>query len=146
MGYDNSIWVFDEQESKLKKINEDGKMILETADLRLVLGEAIAPDAIFDMGGNVYLYDPGKGLFIFDYYGGFSKRIALLGWSTIQPLGKNIIGVKGNKLMIYTPNSIDINEMDLSESIQNMQNLYFTSKGFIALDPAGIQITEWKKE
>jgi hypothetical protein len=145
LGYDNSIWLFDEQESKLKKINEEGEMTLETADLRLVLGDAIKPQTIFDLGGNVYLYDPMKGLFIFDYYGGFSKRIALLDWSAVQPLGKNIVGIKNNTLMVYTPNSIDISELGLPLSLQKMQNLYFTQNGFVALDPEGIQICEWKK-
>ena len=30
--YDNKIWVYDEQEAKLKKIDEDGKLLQETAD------------------------------------------------------------------------------------------------------------------
>ena len=34
LSYDNNIWVYDEYDSKLKKINEQGDLILETSDLR----------------------------------------------------------------------------------------------------------------
>lgn len=145
LGYDNSIWLFDEQESKIKKINEEGKMLLESADLRLVLGEAIAPQTIFDLGGNLYVYDPMKGLFIFDYYGGFNKRIALLNWTNVQPLGKSVMGVKDGKILLYEPNSIDITESELPSQLKNAQSLYFTSKGFVNIELAGIQVCEWKK-
>ena len=77
--YDNSIWVFDEQESKLKKVGEDGRLLNETPDLRLVLDEAPLPERIFDQNGYVYLYDPAKGIFIFDYYGALKNKIALIG-------------------------------------------------------------------
>ena len=146
LGYDNAIWIFDEQESRIKKLDEEGKLILETADLRLVLNEAIRPEALFDLGGNLYLYDPVKGLFIFDYYGGFNKKIALLDWSLLQPLGKNVVGVKGGKLMAYVPNSIDIKESDLTALKLTASNLYFTPTGYINLDPSGIQIFEWKNK
>jgi hypothetical protein len=53
--YDNNVWVFDEQESKLKKVGEDGRLLSETADLRLVLDEAPIPQRIFDQNGYVYL-------------------------------------------------------------------------------------------
>ena len=44
--YDNLLWVFDEQDSKLKKINEDGQLVFTTADLRLVFSEADIPKNI----------------------------------------------------------------------------------------------------
>jgi hypothetical protein len=146
LGYDNAIWIFDEQESRIKKLDEEGKLVLETADLRMVLGEAIRPDAMFDLGGNLYLYDPAKGLFIFDYYGGFNKKIALLDWAFVQPVGKNIVGVKEQKIMAYTPNSIDIKESNLGSLMMKAKNLYFTPSGYIHLDPSGIQIFEWKNK
>src|SRR5574339_119549 len=34
LSYDNKIWLFDEFENKLKKIDEDGKLLFETADFR----------------------------------------------------------------------------------------------------------------
>jgi hypothetical protein len=144
LGYDNSIWIFDEQDSKVKKINEEGSLLFETADLRIVLGEAIAPNTLFDLGGLLYLYDPQKGLFIFDYYGGLKKKIALLDWKAVQPLGKNIAGIKNGKLMLYTPDMIDLKESELPENIKNSPLIYFTPRSVLTMDATGIRFFEWK--
>lgn len=144
LGYDNSIWIFDEQDSKVKKLNEDGSLIFETADLRIVLGEAIAPNTLFDQGGLLYLYDPQKGLFIFDYYGGLKKKIALLDWKAVQPLGKNMAGIKNGKLMLYTPDLMDWKESALPENIKNSPIVYFTPRSVMTLDATGIRYYDWK--
>ena len=144
LGYDNSIWIFDEQNSKVKKINEEGSIIFETADLRIVLGEAITPNTLFDLGGLLYLYDPQKGLFIFDYYGGLKKKIALLDWKAVQPLGKNIAGIKNGKLMVYTPDMIDLKESELPENLKNIPVIYFTPRSVLTMDATGIRFYDWK--
>src|ERR1043166_2375273 len=46
--YDNKIWLYDEQDNKLKKIDEDGKLLFETPDFRQLFGEALMPQKIFD--------------------------------------------------------------------------------------------------
>jgi hypothetical protein len=53
--YDNRIWVYDELENKLKKIDEDGKLMQETPDFRLLIGKAIVPLRIFDENKYVYV-------------------------------------------------------------------------------------------
>ncbi|HAN66531.1 MAG TPA: hypothetical protein DCQ34_09915, partial [Chitinophagaceae bacterium] len=67
--YDNQIWVFDEQEFKLKKISDDGRLLQESADLRQVLDTVPSPVMIMDSDNLVYVYDPSRGFYIFDYYG-----------------------------------------------------------------------------
>ena len=37
LSYDNNVWIFDEQSAKLKKIDETGRVLSETTDLRQVL-------------------------------------------------------------------------------------------------------------
>lgn len=143
--YDNNIWIFDEQESKLKKLNESGKLIFESADLRLVFAEAIQPSQIFDAGGFVYLYDASKGLYIFDYYGAFKSKVTLLGWSNIQLVGNSITGIKDEKIMSYRLNSLDISESNLPVILRNAKQLYFSAAGCIALEEDGIYSYQWSK-
>lgn len=143
--YDNNIWVFDEQESKLKKINEAGKLIFESADLRLVFSEAIAPNAIFDQGGFVYLYDPLKGLFIFDYYGALKNKIALLGWQDVQFVGNGFVGKKEDKILEYKPGELNITEINIPLAMKNAQKLQFSSFGCMALFEDGIYSFQWNK-
>jgi len=58
--YDNKIWLYDELENKLKKIDEDGTLLLETPDFRQLFDQTPIPHRIFDEDQYVYLYDSTK--------------------------------------------------------------------------------------
>jgi hypothetical protein len=71
--------VYDEGASKLKKIDDDGKLLLETPDFRLLFNEAPLIRNICDQEGFVYLYDPQQSVFVFDYYGALRNKILISG-------------------------------------------------------------------
>ena len=75
--YDNRIWVYDELENKLKKVDDDGKILQETSDFRLLFGQAPLPQKIFDHDQYVYLYDSAQAVFVFDYYGTLKNKILI---------------------------------------------------------------------
>lgn len=137
--YDNHIWVYDEQESKLKKISESGKILLETADLRIVSADNPMPEKMIDQNGYVYLYDPIKGMFIFDYYGALKGKIAIFGWKNVQVTGQTILGMKDGKSMQYTTGSLQLKESDLPKFSYAVKDLQFTSSGIFILDERGIR-------
>jgi hypothetical protein len=143
--YDNLFWIFDEQESKLKKIDEEGKQVLATADLRLVFTEPITASHLFDLGGYVYLYDEKNGLFIFDYYGALKNRIALLDWKQVHPVGKQIIGIKNKSLVSYTPGAFDTKEFPLVEKLIDFDQIHFTANGCYLLKSGSVYKYDWKK-
>ena len=90
--YDNNIWLYDEQDNKLKKIDDSGNNIFETVDFRLLFDSVPTPQKIIDSDGFVYLYDPEKGLYIFDYYGSFKNKLPFLHWTDITVIDKQIYG------------------------------------------------------
>lgn len=141
--YDNKIWLYDEYESKLKKIDEDGKLLSETADFRLLLGEAIAPQLIFEQDRLVYLYDPAKGIFAFDYYGTLKTRIPVTGWQNVQASGKYIYGSAGNKLFRYDMSTLLTREWDIPPALAGSLSFTFTSSGLYALKKEAVEIYAW---
>ena len=58
--YDNNIWLFDEQDNKLKKIDDNGNVLSESVDFRLLFDSVPEPKQIIDRDGFVYLNDPQK--------------------------------------------------------------------------------------
>jgi hypothetical protein len=110
-----------------------------------VFNETLAPSTIFDAAGFVYLYDADKGLYIFDYYGALKNRIALIGWTSVQAIGKKIIGLKNGKVMVYTPGDIDIKEMQLPFPISMSHQIRFTLNAIYVRDSTGITQYEWNK-
>jgi hypothetical protein len=138
--YDNNIWLFDEQQSVLKKIGEDGRILSETADFRIALGDAPMPVQIFDQNGYVYMYDPAKGMFIFDYYGALKIKIELLQWNNVQVLGNTIVGIVDGKLMSYTTGTLQMKESTLPDHIRNAQQIQISPLGIYVLREDGIAL------
>jgi len=136
--FDNNLWIFDEQESKLKKIGEDGKKIMETSDLRVGLGEAITPAYLADQNGFVYVYDPKKGMFVFDYYGALKTKIALLDWKDVQVIGNSIFGRKDSSLLYYETGSLQLKTIILPKEIQESTKMIVTPGYLFFLTQQGI--------
>ncbi|MGB4770908.1 MAG: hypothetical protein WBP58_05595 [Chitinophagaceae bacterium] len=138
--YDNNVWIFDEQESKLKKVDEEGKVVLETPDLRLVLQEALSPTRLFDQNGYVYAYDPERGMFIFDYYGAMKNKLTLLHWDDVQVIGSEIIGRKEGKVLQYIPGTLDIKETVIPSRFQQYKDIFITPQGIYVLEESGVKL------
>jgi hypothetical protein len=103
--YDNNIWVFDEYDNKLKKIDERGNKLLETADFRTVFNQSISPQKILSDNGLVYLADTANGIFVFDNYGSFKRKIPLKNWQTISIANNNIISAAGDLITVFNPST-----------------------------------------
>ncbi len=138
--YDNNIWLFDEQENKLKKIDEQGKVLLETTDLRLVLDSVPTPVQILDRDGFVYLYDPKKGFYVFDYYGTFKNRLPFLNWKQSEIIKKNIYGFDDKYFYRYNIGSLDLKKYLLPAALKNYTSLkiitnkvYFLKNNFLQI-------------
>lgn len=121
--YDNNIWLFDEQENKLKKIDDAGKVLMETVDFRQLFDSVPSPSQILDRDGFVYLYDPKKGIYIFDNYGTFKNKLPFLYWKDIAVIGKNIYGFDDNYFYRYSLGSLDLKQYPLPETFKNYNSL-----------------------
>jgi hypothetical protein len=113
LSYDNYIWIFDEEDFKLKKIDEEGKLLQETTDWRMLFDTVPSLVKIVDRDNFVYLYDPAKGFYIFDYYGGFKKRLPFLNWTNVEVNKDVVYGFNNSKLYSYRLNSLQLKEYNL---------------------------------
>jgi len=133
--YDNNIWLFDEQDYKLKKIDETGKSLQETTDWRSLFDTVPSPTRLIDRDNFVYVYDPEKGFYVFDYYSGFKKQLPFLNWTDVEVSGKNIYGFNNKALYSYELNSFIIKEYKLPPffgdylGIKAMNGKVYVNKG-----------------
>lgn len=138
--YDNKIWLYDELENKLKKINEEGKLLQETPDFRLLMDVTVSPVNIFDENKYVYLYDPVYGVNVFDYYGSLKNNIMIQGWQNFKVVEKYIYGSKSDTLYRYEINSFLYDEWKMPEQISGSRKFSFTSSRIYALKNDAIEI------
>lgn len=115
--YDNNIWVFDGQNERIKKMDENGKILSESIDFRLLFENAPLPDQLKDRDGFLYLYDAKKGLYVFDYYGSFKNKFNFLNWKDFEVIGKNIYGFDEQYLYRYQLNSVNIDKFLLPRNV-----------------------------
>jgi hypothetical protein len=111
--YDNNIWIFDELESKLKRIGDDGRLIDQSNDFRTIFDSMPSPQIIIDQDKSVYLYDSAKGVYIFDYYGAYKSRIPFTGWTDFRVINNALVGRDGKFLYRYDVGSLQLQQYAL---------------------------------
>ena len=144
LSYDNNIWVFDEEDYKLKKIDEEGKLLLETTGWRLLFDTVPSPSQLIDRVNYVYLYDAEKGFYIFDYYGSFKNRLAFLNWTNVEVNGKTMYGFSNGKLYSYELKSLNLKEYKLPTFFGKFSSIKAMNGKVYLLNEAGITIYQMK--
>ena len=99
--YDNKIWCYDEVENKLKKIDDNGDVIFESTDFRMLFDNPPAVQKIIDSDGKVYCYNKQTGLLVFDYYGGLKHKYSILNLDDIEIINNVLTGHKSDSLITY---------------------------------------------
>lgn len=140
LAYDNNLWVFDEVESKLKKINDAGKVLFESSDTRQLFGAAPSFPTIIDDNKTLYLYDTAAGWYLFDYYGGFIKKEAFTHWSNAQVVNGTMAGTQQQFLVSSKGNDFDFKKQPLFFPAAFSNRVIFTGKRTYALFADGIKI------
>ncbi len=142
--YDNNIWLYDEQEYKLKKIDDDGKVISESNDLRMTFDSVPSAIQLTDRNNYIYLYDTSKGFYSFDYYFSFKDRMAFLQWSNTGIAEKSVYGFRNNTLLHYQLLSLNLKEYTLPSFFGSYTTIKATGNKLYLLKSDGIYIYQIK--
>jgi len=137
--YDNNIWLFDEGDAKLKKIDDNGEVLTETVDCRLLFDTIPSPTQIIDQDGFVNLYDPEKGFFIFDIYGALKVKLPFRQWKNVEVLNKNLYGFSDSALYQYLPGSLQLKEYKLPAGFTDALQIKAANSKVYLLNKTGLQ-------
>lgn len=105
LSYDNNLWVFDQFDNKLKKLDEGGNLLLQTTDFRQLFSQTLSPQQIIDDNGLLYLADSTLGVFVFDNLGTFKRKIPLQNWRSLDVWNGKLIGLNNNGVLLYNPST-----------------------------------------
>lgn len=138
--YDNNFWLYDELEGKIKKIDENSNVLLESSDLRLVFDDSLSPQKIIDNNGQLYLYDNRLGWLIFDYYTAFKKKLSFVHWKDVSAVDNRLSGREGSRFFYALQNDIDFHALQSSlpadaiiKTVQQQDKLYVLTKEGISI-------------
>ena len=140
LSYDSNIWVYDEADGKIKKLDENNNVLLESADLRLVFDASLNPVKIIDNNGQLYLYDLNLGWFVFDYYTAFKKRLIYAGWKDVQANDNRLTGRSENRFCIALQNDFGFHLFDSNIAFSNIIKTEWQQRNLYVLTKEGLHI------
>ncbi len=139
VSYDNNIWLYDELDGRLKKIDDQGKILLETNDFRQIFDKAPTPTQLYDRDGMLYVYDPLQGLSSIDYYGALKNNLQIKNLKDLQVIDKNtIIGRDSTHIILYKPATLQVFSFQASLPWHQLKKLRFDGQKVYALNNQGV--------
>jgi hypothetical protein len=74
--HDNGLWLYDQQNFELIRLNQNLQVELRTGNLSQLLGiDTLQPDFLLEKDNRLFLDNPSSGVLVFDIYGTYSKTI-----------------------------------------------------------------------
>lgn len=143
--YDNGYWVFDEQEARLKHLNESGTVIDQFTDFRILFDSMPSPRYITDQNKTLYLYDELKGVYIFDYYGSFKKRIPIAGWKDFSVIQNILLGRDESHLYRYDLQTMILKSFDVTPEMTKAIKIKITPDELYVLQSDRLDIYLYKR-
>ena len=137
--YDNQIWIFDGGEQKIKKLDDEGTLISEGQDLRLVSDELPESSTLLDNQKQLLLYDAGKGFYVFDILGGYKNLLPFKGWQDVGISGNNIYGFQKGRLLSYELQTLQLREYAMPE-ISKCKSMKVMNGKLYLLKDDGIEV------
>ncbi len=142
--YDNNIWVFDELESKLKRVSEDGRILDQSTDFRQLFDSTPSPQFIVDQNKQVFLYDSLKGVYLFDYYGTLKNRIRLTGWTDFTVIGDAMYGRDEGMLYRYEAGTLNLQQYRIPDNMRDARKIKITSGSIYLLRDNRLEVYTYK--
>lgn len=140
LAYDNNIWVFDQYDNKLKKIDESGNILLETPDFRQLFSQPVSPQKISSDNGLVFLADSAQGVFVFDNYGTFKRRIPLNNWRTIDVWNGRLVRLNDHAVVVYNPSTFSEQAKAFPSSFKPYRQAFTSRDQLITFSPDTLRI------
>ncbi|MGZ8517484.1 MAG: hypothetical protein ACXWWD_09045 [Chitinophagaceae bacterium] len=140
LSYDNNIWVFDVYDNKLKKIDEAGTILLQTDDFRQLFNQSFSPQKIINDNGFVYLADSANGIFVFDNYGTFKRKIILKNWNTIDIWNGMVVRLNKNAIIVYNPTNFQERSFSFPSSFTPYLHSFTTTNKLITFSQDSLGI------
>jgi len=121
--FNNSIWLYDQQNLELVRLDQNLDRITGTGNLSILLNTQLQPNYLLEYDNKVFLNNPLTGILIFDIYGTYYKTISIPGIQHFQPIGEWVYFMTvDNKIEAYHIKTSEIKQFTIpSENFINFR-------------------------
>lgn len=138
--YNDAVWVYDQQDFQLKRIESTAQISQASGNISQVLGYDLKPIYMVEDNKWLYMNDPESGIIIFDYYGSYYKTIPIKNIVSFQIIDNRLVYYKENKFISYDMKSFEEKNISLPNDTAmtiyprlEKRRLYMLEKGKVAL-------------
>ncbi len=137
---DNNIWLFDQQDFKLKEFDDELNLLQESTDMRMILDWPPIPSQILQANNQLYLYDENKGFFIFDNYASYKNNLPFKHWKNVGVNNNVLYGFYNNSVYTYQFNTLELKRFKLPDFIRDYKMAKITDGKLYLLKKEGVEI------
>lgn len=98
---DANLWVYDQFNATLNKLDMQLGYMIKGNDLRQQLAELPAPSFMTERERKVYMADTSSGILVFDQYGTYINTLSIPGVRQLQVIGTQLVFLRGDLLIAY---------------------------------------------
>jgi len=98
---DGNLWVYDQFNFTLNKLDLQLNYIIKGNDLRQQLADIPSPVYLTERDRKVYMCDPAQGIMIFDQYGSYMNTLLIKGVQQLQVVENQLIYYRDHALHAY---------------------------------------------
>lgn len=118
--HNNGMWIYDQQNLELVRIDQNLEHTQQTGNLAALLGMEMHPDYLIEYNNQVYLNNPGIGILVFDIYGTYYKTIPVKNAKQFQPFGNLVYYHTGDEIKAYDLRTAD--ELTFTAPVREFKN------------------------
>ncbi len=142
--YDNGIWVFDNWEYRLLRLDERGEVDRQSNNLRLELSSPGEPDGLFVDRNAVMLYFREESrLAVFTNYGEFKRWVQVPAAVELSWHAPYLLGTGNGRGWRWSPGLGSVTDLGpLPEGVAAERRVLARAKGFITVVPGQLLVRE----
>lgn len=136
----NGLWLYDEQEQKLKRLDNTLRKTIESNNLFFYTDEDVNPNYMVEDEDFLYLNNPQQGIMIFDLFGKYYKTIAVPNLDFFQVLENKILYIRNNSAYVYDLQTLEENPLNLPLNIPDPKQVLAGNKRYYILSRDGLSV------
>jgi hypothetical protein len=98
---DGNIWVFDQLSGSLKKIDRQGKVLLDSGNLSWQVNADVLPNFILEREQQVFLHEPSLGIIMLDIFGQYQKTLPIKDATRFQVRREQLLYLKEHQIQVF---------------------------------------------
>ena len=112
-------------------------------DTLIALNLSLSPQKIINDNGFVYVADTATGIFVFDNYGSFKRKIPLLNWQTISVHKNSVASINKDLITVYNTSTLMQSQKKIP-FFNPLARSFVSGDKFITFSPQQVQVYRFR--